>query len=274
MKVPDALPGESTPDQPVAPQFDPSAEHQAKPKIRRVRGFPLPMQGQDGKQVTMLGLADAQQISEKMVATTPAAQAILPLMDGSRTIDDVVSEVGRGLTREFLEPFVAQLDHAGLIYGPTFDAMFEEMKRKFDEAPTLPPGVTAQFAEQVVVAKAQKAGEELSDEEKSSRVPGELRGLMDEWIGQVLEQIDMPPLESLPAAIVAPHIDYQRGWMNYANVYGRLRGLDRPDRVVVLGTNHFGSATGVCACDKGFETPLGTAPLDQGLVSALTEELG
>ena len=38
----------------------------------------------------MLGLADARQISQRIVFTSPAAQHILPLMDGERSIDDIV----------------------------------------------------------------------------------------------------------------------------------------------------------------------------------------
>ncbi|USN98651.1 MAG: AmmeMemoRadiSam system protein B [Phycisphaeraceae bacterium] len=261
----------SEPTPPTAPVFDPNAQHQERPKLRRVRGFPLPMQGPDGKQVVMLGLADAQQISPKMVATMPAAQALLPLMDGSRTLDEIVAEVGRGLTREFLEPFVAQLDDAALLHGPVFDAMFNEMKTRYDEADTLPPGVTAAFADQVVAAKV---GEGVTDEQKAEQGPGALRELLDQWIDQALKDAEKPAFDTLPAAVVAPHVDYVRGWMNYAQVYGRLRVCDRPDRVVILGTNHFGRGTGVVGCDKGFESPLGTSPLDSGLLEAVKAELG
>jgi AmmeMemoRadiSam system protein B len=229
------------------------------------------MKGQDGKQVMMLGLADAQQISPKMVATSPAVQSIIPLLDGSRTLDEVASQVGRGLTREFLEPFVAQLDDAGLIVGPVFEAMFEEMKAKFDEAPTLPPGATAQFADQLVMAKF---GAEATDQQKQEHGGTELRAVLDTWIGEVLKQSKEPGFDRLPTAVVAPHIDYPRGWMNYAQVYGRLKGLERPDRVLVLGTNHFGDATGVCGCDKGFESPLGVSEVAGDLLSALKAELG
>lgn len=257
--------------QPTAPTFDPSASHQQKPKLRKIRGFPLPMQGPEGKQLMMLGLADAQQISDKIVATQPASQAILPLMDGTRSIDDLVSEVGRGLNREFLEPFVAQLDDAGLIEGPRFAAMFAEMKVRFDESDTLPPGVTAQFADQLVVAKH---GQDATDEQKNEHGAEELRTIFDAWIDAALKDAENPAFDTLPAAVVAPHMDYPRGWVNYAKIYGRLRVTDRPDRIVILGTNHFGSATGVCGCDKGYESPLGVTPLDSGLLDALKEALG
>ncbi len=253
------------------PVFDPNAEHQQKPKLRRVRGFPLPMQRPDGEKVMMLGLADAQQISPKMVATVPASQGVLPLMDGTRTLEEIVSEVGHGLTLEFLEPFVAQLDEAGLLQGPVFEAMYEEMKANFDEADVLPPGVSAAFADQVVAARV---GEGVTDEQKAEQGPDALREVLDQWIDAALKEAAEPAFDTLPAAVVAPHIDYPRGWMNYAQIYGRLRVVDRPDRIVILGTNHFGEGTGVVGCDKGFESPLGVSPVDTVLLDALKTALG
>lgn len=255
----------------TAPTFNPAADHQQKPKLRKVRGFPLPMQTPDGKQMVMLGLADAQQISDRIVATQPASQAILPLMDGNRSIDDLVSEVGRGLTREYLEPFVAQLDQAGLIEGPAFTEMLADMKVRFDESDTLPPGVTAQFADQLVMAKH---GEETTDEQKEVHGPTELRAIFDAWIDAALKDAEDPAFDTLPSAVVVPHTDYPRGWINYAHIYGRLRVADRPDRIVILGTNHFGSATGVCASDKGYESPLGVTPMDAQMADALRAALG
>ena len=255
----------------TAPTFDPAAEHQQKPKLRKIRGFPLPMQGPEGKQLVMLGLADAQQISDKIVATQPASQAILPLMDGSRSLDDLISEVGKGLSREYLEPFVAQLDQAGLIEGPAFAEMLAEMKTRFDESDTLPPGVTVQVADQLVMAKL---GQDATDEQKDEHGPVEMKKMFDAWIDAALKDVDDPSFDALPAAVVAPHTDYPRGWINYAHIYGRLRVTDRPDRIVILGTNHFGSATGVCGSNKGYESPLGVSPLDSALVEALNASLG
>lgn len=251
--------------------FDQSLPHHARPKLRKVRGFPLPVQGPDGKQQVLLGLADAAQISDKMVATIPAAQAILPLLDGKHSTSQIVSEVGRGLTTQFLENLVAQLDGAGLLHGPRFDALFEAMKAEFDSAPHLPPGASAQFAEAYA---GQALGEEASEEDRRSAAPEKLREIMDQWIDQALSRAEKPSLDALPRAIVAPHIDYPRGWVNYASIWGRMRVVDRPDRVVILGTNHFGQATGVCACDKGFESPLGVCEVDAELVGAFREALG
>lgn len=253
------------------PAFDPSASHQQKPKIRKLRAVPVPMQGAEGEQQMMLGIADAQQISSKMVVTHPAFQQVIPMLDGSRTIEEIVTQVGHGLERPMLEQLVAQLDDAGLIQGPTFESIRAKMREDFDKSDTLPPGSTAQFADMLV---QQTHGEGTTKEQMEAEGAEKLREFMESRISEALKDVENPAYDTLPKAIVAPHIDYARGWMNYANIYGRLRVADRPDRVIVLGTNHFGQSTGVCGCDKGYESPLGVCAVDSALVEALTAKLG
>jgi MEMO1 family protein len=256
---------------PASAPFDPASPHHQRPKLRPIRGFAAQGEGPDGKTVPVLGLADARQISEKVVFTSPAVQAILPLMDGTRNVDQIVTQVGRGLTREMMQQLVAQLDDAALLEGPVFDTLLKKTRSDFDASPNLPPASSAQFADMAVDAAYQgKATEQQKTEEGARRV----RELFDRWMAQVLEKVEKPSFDSLPKAIVAPHIDYGRGWMNYASVYGRMRVCDRPDRVVILGTNHFGMGTGVVGCDKGYQTPLGVCELDTGLAGSLRGALG
>jgi AmmeMemoRadiSam system protein B len=259
-----------TTSDPVQPQFDPAAPHMLTPRLRPVRGF----RAQSGDQEA-LGLADARQVSDRVVFVAPAAQLIFPLMDGQKSLDEIVQQVGRGLTRKDLENLVAQLDAAGLLFGPTFNSMLEKMRKEFDSATTLPPGPTAALADALLDADIQaKGGTPPTDEERPALAAQVLRMAMDQWIAQALKDAPNPSLDTLPAAVVAPHIDYPRGWLNYASVWGRLRIADRPDRVVILGTNHFGEGTGVTGCDKGYESPFGTSQPDTQLIDALKKHLG
>jgi len=251
---------------PQIPPFDGSKPHHAKPKLRPVRGFPAQMGEQQ-----VLGLADARQISSKVVFTMPAAQLILPLMDGNRSVDEIVSQIGRGLTPPVLEQLIAQLDDAGLLFGPTFDAMLEVLHKEFDSSPVLPPASTAAFADAIV---NQEFGEGTTDEQRAEHGPRKLREMMDLWVSKALESAPNPSFDELPRAVVVPHVDYGRGWVNYANVWGRMRVVDRPDRVIVLGTNHFGLGTGIAACDKGYQSPLGTCPVDEQVIAHLRKRLG
>lgn len=255
-------------------KFDPSAPHQQRPRLRPIRGFGFM---QEGKPV--LGLADARQLSEKVVFTTPAAQAILPFMTGEHDIDTIVAKVNEAvkdrikepLGRGILETFVAQLDDAALIEGPNFESLLKQVRADFDSQSILPPAVTANFADILV---QQEFGEGTTEEQKTQHGARKLRAIFDEWIKQALDKAPDPSFDALPKAVVAPHLDYGRGWLNYAHVYGRMRVVDRPDRVIILGTNHFGSGTGVTGCDKGYQTPLGTSPVDDAFVASLKKNLG
>ncbi|HYF15913.1 MAG TPA: AmmeMemoRadiSam system protein B [Phycisphaerales bacterium] len=264
----------TTPEQPQtpeAPKYDARAPHHARPRLRPVRLFPA----QAGEH-QLMGISDARQISEKAVLTTPAAQVVLPLLDGTRTVDEVVKQVGRGLTRDVLEQLVAQLDDAGLLFGPTFDAIVARIRADFDGSPNLPPASTAQFADAAGAAEAgsPEAFQALSPEAQKAASVKKTREVFDEWIAMALKDAANPSFDALPKAVVVPHLDYQRGWINYASVWGRMRVAERPDRVVVLGTNHFGEATGVCGCDKGYESLFGTCELDAQLVDGLKRRLG
>ncbi|MBC7773669.1 MAG: AmmeMemoRadiSam system protein B [Pyrinomonadaceae bacterium] len=265
------LPSGTPAPQPSQPRFNTDAAHQQHPKLRPVRGFAAQGQGPDGKQMQLLGIADARQISEKNVFLSPAAQMILPLMDGNRGVDDIVTEVGHGLTRPLLENIIAQLDEAALLEGPVFDALLSKIKSDFDGMDILPPAVSAQFTDSVV---EQAVGEGATPEQKAAQGPKRVGEIFDLWMSKALENVENPSLDTLPKAIVVPHLDYQRGWINYASSYGKLRVCDRPDRIVILGTNHFGACTGVCGCNKGYETPMGICPADTAMIELMRAKLG
>ncbi|MBM4108492.1 MAG: AmmeMemoRadiSam system protein B [Phycisphaerae bacterium] len=251
---------------PRLPKFDPGAPHQQKPKLRQVRGFGAQIEGRQA-----LGLADARQVSDRVVFVPPAAQLIFPHMTGERSLEEIVSSVGHGLTREILEGLVAQLDDAGLLFGPVFDAMLVKMRSEFDSSAVLPPAATAAFTDAVL---GQELGEKATEQERAEKAPGKLRELMDRWIEQALERAEDPAFDALPKVLIAPHLDYGRGAFNYAAAWGRTRVADRPDRVIILGTNHFGEGTGVVACDKGYQTALGVCEADADLVALLRASLG
>ncbi len=257
----------SDPAAPTPPAFDPSQPHQAKPKLRQIKGFPSQVQGKPA-----LGVADARQISRKVVFTSPAAQHILPLMDGSRTIDEIVDQVGQGLERRSVELLVAQLDDAALLHGPKFDEVWSDFTQTFDSTDVLPPSNSADYAEALV--KKQHEGEELSEEQLSKESPDALREHLDQLIDDALKDDENPSFDALPPGVIVPAIDYARGGLVFAKVYGRMRVVDRPDRVIILGPNHYGRSSGVAGCDKGFQSPLGECPLDSELVEKLRNSLG
>jgi len=267
-QTPNQTPGTpGTPENAPEPiPFDPAAPHHTTPKVRAIQGFPV----KQGEQV-MLGLTDPRKIASRVVFTSPAVQHLLPLLNGTRKIDAIVDEIGRGLTREMVETLVSQLDGAGLLEGPNFEKLYQEMKDEFDGSNILPPAATAMFADALVM---QELGDGATPAQKKKKGGEKLGESFDAWIEQSLKSVDDPSLNKLPRAIFAPHLDYPRGWHNYSQIYGRLRVVDRPARIVILGTNHFGMGSGVVGCDKGYETPIGTCPLDEDFLALLKQNLG
>lgn len=266
------------------PPFDAAQPHHAHPQLRpTVTGNPVPVNTQQGQQV-MLALGDRSQIADGQLVTSPLAQFMLSHMDGSRDPASIAAaaadqaraagaseEAVAHLTEQNVENLVAQLDAAGLLQGPVFDEKLAKLRADFDNSDILPPGTTIAMAEALV---QQELGDDATPEERRAGAPDMLRRQLDVWMTQAMESAEDPSFDSLPRLIMAPHLDYWRGSGNYANAYGRMRVVDRPERVVVLGPNHFGFGTGVVGCNKGYETPLGICEHDADFAAILERHLG
>jgi len=265
-----------------AVDFDPSAEHHIRPKLRPVRPMPI---NHEGKQV--LGLRDAQMISEQMVVTGPLAQFLLGHMDGQTDLQGIIAkgkqqaqqqnvpaQAVEQLTEQPLKTLIGQLDAAGMLEGPRFDSLLEDLRQQFDSTDILPPSATAEMADALAKQDLGEGFDSASDEVKQEAGSRKLAEALDQMIEKGLENAEDPSWDALPRAVFVPQMDYQRGWLNYAAVYGRMRVCDKPDRVVVIGSNNFGRGKGVVGCDKGFGSPLGDLQLDDAFLETLKSSLG
>lgn len=272
------------PQRPDVSPFDPSKPHHAQPKLRpTIMGNPVPMQTPQGQQM-MIALGDKSQLAEGQLVTSPLVQFMLPHMDGSRTADAIAGaaidqaraagapeEAVQHLNAKNVQALIAQLDAAGMLQGPVFDAKLAKLRADFDASDYLPPGTTAAMADTLV---QQELGEGVPDDEKARLGGKKLGEAIDRWMDEVSAKLDDPSFDTLPRLIMAPQLDYWRGMMNFCQVYARLRVVDRPARVVILGSNNFGFGTGVVGCDKGFETPLGRSECDNAFADLVKKHLG
>ncbi|MFN9974912.1 MAG: hypothetical protein ACK58T_33975, partial [Phycisphaerae bacterium] len=78
------------------------------------------------------------------------------------------------MNQEILGQFIAQLDDAGLLFGPRFDAIIKQMHADFDSAPVLPPATTANFVDSLVM---QEVARELNMPETPPTDQAELQKL-------------------------------------------------------------------------------------------------
>jgi MEMO1 family protein len=103
--------------------------------------------------------------------------------------------------------------------------------------------------------------------------PAELKVVLDAYLAPV--QAERPPGTRAYRGLVSPHIDYQRGGPVYARAWhAAAAAAQEAEVVVILGTDHNGSAGAITPTRQSYATPYGILPTDQGAVDALAAALG
>jgi AmmeMemoRadiSam system protein B len=227
-------PSETTPDAPMA-------EHLNRPHIRNFQ--PLGME-KDGKSFVML--RDPSMLAEQQMAVLPQVLQLILMFQGRETLDEIAAKTQAPL--HILRDVVTRLDEVGLIWGPRFEELERVAKAKITEHGHFPISCSASLGQD-----AQTCHE-----------------AMDKW----LSDMEDPEIEGTILGLVAPHLDYQRGWPGYAAAYRALKKDEKPNRVIILGTNHFGIGDGVVVSEYGFATPIGKASADKSMLAFLEKTLG
>ncbi len=174
---------------------------------------------------------------------------ILPLLGafrGEKSLQEI-SELS-GAPTDFLVQLVKALDESGLLWGPNCDRLEREaMTRVVTDG-----GFRS--------AAAEAAGATAEEAKKN--------------IGEWLAAAEDPELDGELLGIVTPHMDYARSKSTYAAAYKSIGTCKKFARVVILGTNHFGSGDGIVMSRHGFLSPFGAFAPDAPLLDALASKLG
>ncbi len=221
-----------------------------KPKLREIEAHPIVHQGQE-----MILLRDPLRLSEVQIAVPRPLGLLLALMDGTR--DEAALEAalwlraGLRLAPGLLPKLLADLDAACLLDNERFAAARAEAIRAFRQAPYRPlsalDGTIAHEPEQVA-AYLQRFVDALPP---APATDASLRGL------------------------ISPHIDYQRGGAVYAQVWqAAAPAVREADLVIILGTDHQGSAGTLTLTRQSYATPWGVLPTEASIVESLAEALG
>jgi AmmeMemoRadiSam system protein B len=215
-----------------------------RPRVRTVEVIPYDERGHRS-----FLLHDPAGFLEAPLQISPAALVLFSYVDGTRTREQVRADfearTHQKLGAEELEEFLRTMDRALLLDSPHF----AEHRR----------GLELEF-EKRTVRPAMHAGAAYSKE------PEKLRADLDSWLSTGVA--GGRPQGRL-RALVAPHIDFHRGGAGYGKAYAALRGRERPDVVVVLGTGHAADEGRFIVCEKSFETPLGALPADRDFIGRL-----
>ncbi len=223
----------------MAPESLP--EHIQRPHLRPVQ--PRPMV-KDGK--PFVALLDPAMLVRQTIVVPAQALPALQQFRGKQSLSEIAEQLNGNL-EQFIE-LARRLDDAGLLWGPTFDKLEGELRDKLRLQGAFPATASRSMGQ--------------NETECRTAVEG------------YLDQTEDPELAAPVMGIVAPHLDYQRGWPNYAAAYLGFKGLAAPDRVVILGTNHFGLGEGVVLSEYGFDSPSGRCPADTPVVRRVVDRLG
>jgi MEMO1 family protein len=218
------------------------------PRLRPLEIFPTDVDGQ-----RLLCLRDPSGMTDRLAFVPPAAAALLMLCDGRRDAPEVARELlartGMRISEAQIESVIEQLDDGLFLDSPRFRAhrraVVEEFRSSARRAPV-------------------HAGNSYpGDAGDLARHLGGLTGPVDKKGGP------------LPAAVIAPHIDFPRGGAVYGRAYRPiLLSGERPDLVIVFGTDHNGVDHPFTLTRKSYDTPLGLLETDVDLVDALVRETG
>jgi len=248
--------------------FDALPEHVARPHVRRFLPMvtPAKAKSEDGKEmdVALLVLQDPLRLSPQpfmmpLQGTNPQQiqqqvnqwMGLLLQLNGESHLEEVFGRLNvppeaHGQLVQMLQ----RLDELGYLWGPTSEAL---EKRKMDDIRA-------------------RGAFPLPEEARQPQVAEQLKG----FITERLAKAEDPEFDRPVVGIVAPHLDYGRGGENYAAAYKcfETAAKDRPDRIVVLGTNHFGPGDGVVMSEFGFETPFGIVKPDTNVLERLRDAFG
>lgn len=98
--------------------------------------------------------------------------------------------------------------------------------------------------------------------------PGDARRLAAQ-VDQYMDQAELPEFDGKVIAVMAPHAGHLYSGPVAGYAFAALRGL-QPDVVAVVSPMHYPFAESLLtSAHKAYATPLGTIPIEQGLIDAL-----
>jgi AmmeMemoRadiSam system protein B len=211
------------------------------PALRQHQALPMKKDNQP-----LIALRDPYMLSKETVVIPANVYSVIQQIDGNTTSEEIVKTT-KVPAEKFIE-LLEKLDGVGLLWGPTSKKLEENAIKQLKADDTFPI--------------------------RSSRSLGETHDDCREKIEKWFAETEDPEFDKPVKAVVAPHLDYERGWQNYAAAYYAWKDTDTPDRVVIFGTNHFGNGDGVVLSTIGFSTPMGTCPVDKPIIGALEKQFG
>ena len=220
------------------------------PALRNLEIMPIEQDGQ-----TLICLQDPEGVVGDPAVLSPIAYFVASQLDGTNEVTDIQYAFaqhapGSLLMSDDIMKVVAFLDQHGFLNTEEYAARRKRILDCFAASEVRP---------------AYMAGKSYPDNAEG------LRGFLEDLFAKCGEASSGAAGETRPRlrGLVAPHIDFQRGGLAYAQGYRRLQEQGAPRTVFVFGVAHAGGFVPFILTRKHFETPLGVIETDTGVVDLL-----
>ncbi len=225
-------------------------DHQTKPKLRDVSVQRVVYEGEP-----VFLIQDGLKLTNAAIALPQVLGPLALLCDGKHTIAEIKgtleAQYGLSLSQSMIENLIGQFDQALLLENDTYYKARQQAVAEYRKATYRQPAL---------------AGSSYpADPDELNRM---LAGYMEKVNG-------VQPASATSRGIVSPHIDYQRGWLTYAQVWASsAEAVRQAELVIVFGTDHNGGLGTITLTGQNYASPLGMVPTDTELVGRLAEVLG
>jgi len=222
-----------------------------KPKLREVEVHFVQQGGQQG-----ILLGDPLRLSGQAIFLPLSLAPLLELCDGTRDEAGLRASLavraGIQLGPATLERILAQLDEALLLDNERFAEAYAGALQDFRTATSRSP---------ILAGESYPADPEALEEALRTHI-GEAKQRENVAGGDI-------------RGVVSPHIDFERGGVVYAQVWGEAAEAVREAEIaIIFGTDHIGGEANLTFTHQRYATPWGVLPTANGIVDTVARELG
>jgi AmmeMemoRadiSam system protein B len=218
------------------------------PAMRPVDVYSVDVEGR-----RLVCLRDPELYAPEPLLLHPDALAVLALLDGQRSLDDVrtvsSAQLGRLVADSDVLGLVGELERLHYVFSPAF----AEHRAAVDAAFRI-----------AAVRPAAHAGMSYPDD------PAALRTHLAGFFAGCDAAADGDGV----CGLVAPHIDLRVGGAGYGRAYAALGAAAGARRFVILGTAHATTQSRFAVTTKDFATPLGPVATDRAFLTRLCRRAG
>jgi len=200
----------------------------------------------------LLYFHDQREYATADFALKREAGQLISLFDGQKSVSDLTSRLGKGISTEDLLQFIRLLDKNLVLASSYFEQHAETVEAEYEES-TVHQSITA-----------------------GSSYPADPNELED-YLDNAFAKHAQGEIEAVDSAkgLYAPHIDPRVALDSYVKAFAPIGDL-KPKRVVMLATSHYAGLypdlyqnNPFILINKDFNMPLGTIPSDQQAIEEL-----